>query len=335
MKNHDNPIRLMVFWCIIFISSMIYAQTNTISGTINVTNGVPLLGATIIEKGTNNETSTDFDGNFNLALVSEHQILMVSFIDYQTKEVDLSSQTVIPVNLTEDSASLDQVVVIGYAPVERTKVLGAVSLVEAEEIVKKTPINAFDTVQGRLSGVEILTNGGLGAGFGRKTRGASTFSQGGNEPHYVVDGQQLSNIDNLDPNDIASLEVLKDGATIATYGFKAGTGVVLITTKSGKSGEFRIDVIGTTPITELLGELALPNSNERRCYERVRGNPNNLTVNQRDPFSLLQRNSFDLRDLITRTAIRKQVNVAVNGGGEKSNFYWNININNENAPLPS
>ena len=322
-KNCDNPLRLIVFLCVLLMSSVLFAQNRTVTGTIKDANGVPLAGATIIQKGTQNGTSTDFDGNFNLTLVLGNQVLTVSFIGYQTKEVDVSSQTTIAITLEEDSAALDEVVVIGYAPIAREKVLGAMSSVDSEEIQQITPINAFDAVQGRLSGVQILTNGGPGAGFDIRIRGTSTFSQGGNEPLYVVDGQQLSNIDNLDPNDIESLEVLKDGATAAIYGSKAGNGVVLITTKSGRSGELRIDVTGATAITELLGEIPLANSNERRFYERVRGNPNNLTGNERDSLSLLQRNSFDLQDLLTRTAIRQQVNVAVSGGGEKANFYWN------------
>uniref|UniRef100_UPI004047A9F0 SusC/RagA family TonB-linked outer membrane protein n=1 Tax=Mariniflexile sp. TaxID=1979402 RepID=UPI004047A9F0 len=253
-----------------------------------------------------------------------------SYIGFETKEVAIGNQTAITVVLEEDTEFLDEVVVIGYAAISREKVLGAVGSVKASEIIQSTPVSTFDAVQGRLSGVQILTNGGPGAGFDIKIRGTSTFSQGGTEPLYVVDGQQLDNIDNIDPNDIASLEVLKDGATAAIYGSKAANGVVLITTKTGRSGDFKIDVTTSTTFTNLIGGLPLANSNERRFYEKIRGNnPLALTGNERDSLSLLQRNSFDLEDLITRTAVRNQFNVALSGGGEKSSFYWNTGFLNE------
>ena len=127
---------------------------------------------------------------------------------------------------------------------------------------------------------------------------------------------------------------MKDGATAAIYGSKAANGVVLITTKTGKSGEFKIDVTTSTAFTSLIGGLPLSNSNERRLYEKLRGNnPLALTGNERDSLSLLQRNSFDLEDLITRTAVRNQFNIAVSGGGEKSRFYWNTGFLNEEGVI--
>ena len=295
-----------------------------VTGTVAGQNGVPIPGVNVLQKGTNKGAVTDFDGKFSISLAPGNKTLVFSYIGFETREVAVGNQTTISVVLDEDVEGLDEVVIIGYAPVSREKVLGALGSVKAEQIVQATPISTFDAVQGRLAGVQILTNGGPGAGFDIKIRGTSTFSQGGTEPLYVVDGQQLENIDNIDPNDIASLEVLKDGATAAIYGSKAANGVVLITTKSGKSGEFKIDVTTATAFTNLIGGLALSNSNERRFYEKVRrGNPNTLTGNERDSLSLLQRNSFDLEELITRTAVRNQFNIALSGGSDKVSFYWN------------
>ena len=219
-----------------------------VTGTVAGQNGVPIPGVNVLQKGTNKGAVTDFDGKFSISLAPGNKTLVFSYIGFETREVAVGNQTTISVVLDEDVEGLDEVVIIGYAPVSREKVLGALGSVKAEQIVQATPISTFDAVQGRLAGVQILTNGGPGAGFDIKIRGTSTFSQGGTEPLYVVDGQQLENIDNIDPNDIASLEVLKDGATAAIYGSKAANGVVLITTKSGKSGEFKIDVTTATGI---------------------------------------------------------------------------------------
>jgi len=132
----------------------------------------------------------------------------------------LGATSSLNVVLLEASNQLSEVVILGYAPVSREKVLGAISSVKQDQIEKATPVGAFDAVQGRLAGVQILSNGGPGAGFDIRVRGTSTFSGGGTSPLYVVDGQQLDDIDNLDPNDIQSMEVLKDGATAKTEQYR-------------------------------------------------------------------------------------------------------------------
>ncbi|MEL6926659.1 MAG: TonB-dependent receptor plug domain-containing protein, partial [Bacteroidota bacterium] len=158
----------------------------------------------------------------------------------------------------------------------------------------------------------------------------STFSSG-TAPLYVVDGQQLDNIDNIDPNDIESLEVLKDGATAAIYGSRGANGVVLITTKSGaNNNKVNIDITANTSWTTLNGGIPLSNTRQRVFYEDVRRNNSaSLTGNQRDSLSLLNRNSFDLQDLITRTAVRNTVNVALSGGNEKAQVYWNTGFQDQ------
>ncbi|MEL6720477.1 MAG: carboxypeptidase-like regulatory domain-containing protein, partial [Bacteroidota bacterium] len=183
----------------------------TITGTIENENGESLIGASVQAKGTFTGTVTDIDGNYSIQVEESTSILVFSYTGYETQEIEIGASNTMDVTMKE-GVSLSEVVVIGYSPVAREKVLGAVSSVGSEDIVQVTPVSAFDAVQGRLAGVQIQTNGGPGAGFDIKIRGVSTFSSG-TEPLYVVDGQQLENIDNIDPNDIESLEVLKDGAT--------------------------------------------------------------------------------------------------------------------------
>ncbi len=314
-----------------FTANNLSAQ-DKISGQITDESGETLIGATVLQKGTTNGSITDLDGNYSIVLDSGERVLEFSYTGYETQEVVLGTSSIVNVVLQGSSSDLDEVVVIGYAPVSRKKVLGAMASIKDEEIAQATPVGAFDAVQGRLSGVQILSNGGPGAGFDIRVRGVSTFSGGGTSPLYVVDGQQLDDIDNLDPNDIASLEVLKDGATAAIYGSKAANGVVLITTKSGEAGELKVDVSNITSVSSLVGDIRVSNTRQRILYERLRQtNTDNLTTQERDSLSAINRNSNDLQKLVTRQSLRQQVNVGVRGGGNKGKFYWNTGYLDENG----
>ena len=329
------PFSGFLFLLILLISGFTANNLNAqdrITGQVTDGSGETLIGVNIIQKGTSNGTTTDLDGNYSIPLVSGDRILEFSYTGYQTQEVALGANSSINVVLKESSSQLDEVVVIGYAPVSRKKVLGAMASVKEDEIVQATPIGAFDAVQGRMSGVQILSNGGPGAGFDIRVRGVSTFSGGGTSPLYVVDGQQLDDIDNLDPNDIKTLEVLKDGATAAIYGSKAANGVVLITTKSGEAGELKVDVSSITSVSSLVGDIRVSNTRQRILYEKLRqDNPDNLTTQERDSLSAINRNSNDLQKLVTRQSLRQQVNVGVRGGGKKGKFYWNTGYLDENG----
>jgi len=270
----------------------------SVSGQVTDESGEPLIGATLVQKGTSNGDATDIDGKFSIVLVPGDRILEFSYTGYASQEVAIGNSSNINVVLQEASSLLDEVVVIGYAPVQREKILGAMASLKDDEIVQATPIGAFDAVQGRLAGVQILSNGGPGAGFDIRVRGVSTFSGGGTSPLYVVDGQQLDDIDNLDPNDIKSLEVLKDGATAAIYGSKAANGVVIITTKSGESGQLKVDVSNVTSVSSLVGDIRVSNTRQRVLYERLRQ---------------------DNTDVLTTQ------------GGQKGKFYWNTGFLNEDG----
>jgi len=187
---------------LLFCSSLLAQRT--ITGTVSSEEGETLIGASVQVKGTSTGAVTDLDGNYSINVAENAGTLVFTYTGYSDREVAIGASNVVDVTLSE-GVELSEVVVIGYAPIAREKVLGAVSSVKSEEIVENTPVSAFDAVQGRLAGVQILSNGGPGEGFDIKIRGVSTFSSG-TSPLYVVDGQQLENIDNIDPNDIESLE---------------------------------------------------------------------------------------------------------------------------------
>lgn len=321
-----RTISLMTLMLVVLFSSFLdgglYAQ-QSISGVVTDEDGGPLPGVTVLEKGTTNGAVADFDGIFAINVSEKSKTLVFSYIGYKTKEVSIDNKTSLNVTLEEDVENLEEVVVIGYAAIERKKVLGSIASVKAESIVKATPVQAFDAVQGKLAGVQILSNNGPGQGFDIRIRGVSTFGSG-TSPLYVVDGQQLDNIDNIDPNDIESLEVLKDGATAAIYGSKAANGVVIITTKSGKAGDLKIELTQTTGMNSLVGDLPVVNTEERFLLEKKRsGNLERLPRFERDSLSLLRRNDYDLQSLLTRPAVRTQTNFSMSGGSEKVRFLWN------------
>jgi TonB-dependent starch-binding outer membrane protein SusC len=298
-----------------------------VTGTVTDEKGEPLVGATVVVKGTTNGVLTDVDGKFTISVPDDKAVLVFQFIGYAPLEFTIGSQTDITIKLEQLDKSLSEVVVVGYGTSVRRDILGAVSSVKDRDIEQVTPVNTFDAMQGRLAGVQISSNGGPGSGSDIRIRGTSTFS-GGVNPLYVVDGQQLDNIDNLNPNDIANLEVLKDGASAAIYGSKSANGVVIITTKAGKAGELKLNIDYSRITGTLNSSIPLANTRQRFFYENVRAGGNPLSVPS-DSLSLLYQISNDLTKLLTRPSERHQVNATLSGGGANSRFYWNTGFTDD------
>lgn len=213
----------------------IKVEQQQITGTVKDDNGMPLPGASIIEKGTTNGTSTDFDGNFSIN-VPDNAILKISYIGYQTQEIEVSGQTDITVQLKPDESALEEVVVIGYGQQSRAKVVGAVSQIKSDQLENVAAASVDQQLAGKLSGVVInQSNGQPGADSQIVIRGTGTLTAGSN-PLIVVDGFPLtegSSLNSINPNDIEAISVLKDAASASIYGSRAANGVILVTTKSG------------------------------------------------------------------------------------------------------
>jgi TonB-dependent starch-binding outer membrane protein SusC len=303
----------------------------TVTGSVTDEKGEPLVGATIVVKGTTNGVLTDVDGKFSISVPDDKTVLIFQFIGYATQEVTVGNQTEILVKLDQLDKSLSEVVVVGYGTSVRRDILGAVSSVKDKDIEQITPVNTFDAMQGRLAGVQISSNGGPGAGSDIRIRGTSTFL-GGVNPLYVVDGQQLENIDNLNPNDIANIEILKDGASAAIYGSKSANGVVIITTKAGKAGDLKLSFDYNRIIGNITSSIPLANTRQRFFYENVRAGSNPLLV-PADSLSLLYQISNDLTKLLTRPSDRHQINATLSGGGANSRFYWNTGFLDEQGVI--
>ena len=220
-----------------FFLCFAFTQAQDVTGTVSDANG-PLPGVNVTVKGTTNGAQTDFDGNYSLSDVANDAVLVFSYVGFATLELPVNGQSTVNATLQEDTAQLDEVVVVGYGTQRKQDLTGAVSVVKTEELAQQPSGQITSQLQGRVSGVTITGGGQPGEAPTIKIRGASTF--GNNSPLYVVDGIPIDNISDINPNDIASLQVLKDAASASIYGSRAANGVIIITTKKGK-GKIRVN----------------------------------------------------------------------------------------------
>ena len=213
------------------------AQDISVSGQVTAAeDGEGLIGATIIEQGTNNGTITDLDGSFQLTLSSPEAVLLVSYVGYEPVEIPVNNRTQIDIQLSLDINSLDEVVVVGYGSQRSKDLTSAITTIGPEEITRVPTSQAMQTLQGKVAGVQIVSSGAPGASPTVRVRGVGTL-EGDSKPLYVVDGMFLDDIDFLNPSDIKSISVLKDASAAAIYGVKAANGVILIETKDGAYGQ--------------------------------------------------------------------------------------------------
>ena len=224
---------VLVLFLLVGMTSVFAQKHVSVSGRITDELNEPMIGVSVLEKGTTNGVITDLDGNYTLS-ASEGSTIVFSYIGYVTQEKKAVAGTM-NIILKEDSKTLDEVVVVGYGVQKKSSVTGAISSVKAEDFENRTITNAEQALQGKTAGVQIISaSAAPGSNPAIRIRGYS--SNASSDPLYVVDGLRTKDISNLDPNDIESMEVLKDAASAAIYGAQAGNGVVLITTRKAKKG---------------------------------------------------------------------------------------------------
>ena len=237
---------LALMLMMLFVSATAMAQSVTVTGNVTDQTGEVVIGASILEKGTSNGTITDFDGNYAIT-VDANATLVISYVGYQTQEVALKGKTVVNVVMSEDAQLLQEVVAIGYGSQKKKEVTGSVSSVKAEDFNAGVKTNPVGLLQGKVAGLNIIKTSSdpTNTGYNIQIRGFSTLDKGaGTSPLYIVDGIPVNNIDNISPDEIASMDVLKDGSAAAIYGTRGTNGVIIITTKRGS--EF-----SDTPVTNV------------------------------------------------------------------------------------
>jgi TonB-linked SusC/RagA family outer membrane protein len=238
MHEKFTVLRLwVVTFGLLLISTISFSQQKTINGKITDANQQPVQGATVLVKGTTNGVTTNESGNFTINVSNTQSTLVVSYVGFESIEIPASNSDFNLV-LTDQSSSLNEVIVTGYSSQAKKSITGSVSVVNIKELVANPGSNIQNLLQGRAAGVTVGTSGTPGAGSNVRIHGYSTF--GNNEPLYVVDGARVSSITELNPNDIETMQVLKDASSASIYGSAAAGGVIIITTKRGKVGRPRI-----------------------------------------------------------------------------------------------
>ncbi len=311
----------------------------TVKGQVLDTDGEPLIGATIKVKGSNTGTVTDFDGNFELK-VPANAVLEVSYVGYTAREIAVRGRAIIdPIVLESDNIALDQVVVVGYGTQKKVDLVGSVAIVNAEEMKKNSNSNISSMLEGKVAGVQITSDGQPGADPSVRIRGIGSF--GSTAPLYVVDGVPMgTTIRDFSPNDIETIQVLKDAAAGAIYGSRAANGVVIITTKSGKTeqplkvdykGYFGVDKISSTvydvmdanQYSQYLGE-ACANSGTPLPggYSLVNG-----------VYKFQDNTNTDWFSEVFKTGVRQNHNVNLSGGGAHNTYNIGLDYFNQTGTL--
>ena len=277
MKNRKNSLfncldkvqRLFFVALLSVLAITASAQSKSVSGTVVDKAGEPVIGASVVVKGTTNGTITDFDGNFSLQGVPNDGTIQVSFVGYKTQNISVAGKSSVKITLAEDTEMLDEVVVVGYGVQKKSDVTGALTRVDAEQLNSRPVNNAFEALQGKAAGVDITSNQRPGEIGSIRIRGNRSLNAS-NSPLYVVDGVPLSSggIETLNPRDIESIDILKDASSTAIYGSRGANGVILITTKRGKVGALSLTYNGTLTLEDLVDKSPAMSASDYITWRR-------------------------------------------------------------------
>lgn len=310
-------------------------QQFDVTGMVVDDEGGPLPGASIVEMGTLNGTQTDFDGNFSLSVANENAVLKISYIGFATKEIAINGQQNVTVTLNVDASGLEEVVVVGYGTQKRRDLTGAVASISTQDIVRANPVQAAAALQGQVTGVNInKVKGRPGDGFTIDIRGLSSFGDSeSSAPLVVIDGVIGGDINTINPNDIAAMDVLKDASSTAIYGSRGANGVIIITTKKGASGKPKVAYRNYTGIKV---PTHLPDMmNAQQFYERnyvlrpqeTGRNPRNITDSELA--NVQNGRTVDWVDLITGAALQSSHDISLSGGSDRTTYDFSAGYLNE------
>ncbi|MEJ7676606.1 MAG: TonB-dependent receptor [Segetibacter sp.] len=314
------PGKLLLVFISLFLFTFVDAQTKKITGKVTGPDNAPLEGVTVQGKGTSQSAVTSSDGTFSLNINGNVKTLVFSYTGMISQEENVSGKTNFPVQLKSNAATLSDVVVIGYGTARKRDITGAVASVKGEDLKNTTSADASALLQGKAAGVVVQNSGGSpGQAPAVVIRGSGTF--GNDQPLYVIDGMIASSMASINPNDIASIDVLKDASAAAIYGSRAANGVVLITTKSGTTGDIKIGLsarYGSQSPTHMLDFV------NARQYADWNNLAHDNDGTPRGPLndSLFNPNiNTDWQDLYLNSASLGDYNLSVSGGGQYSKFY--------------
>ena len=301
------------------VSTYAFAQ-NAVTGTVTDNTGMPLIGVSVVEKGTTNGNVTDIDGKYRVN-VEKGRTLVFSYIGYVTQEVKVESN-VINIKMNEDNQLLDEVVVIGYGSMQRKDVTSSITTVKAEDLNVGVYTTPAQLLQGKVPGLTIANTSDPNGSASISLRGASSLRAGeAMEPYYVIDGVPGVSLSLVAPEDIESIDVLRDASATAIYGSKAANGVIIVTTKKGnKDGHTNVNYSGYVAWDKTMNTLDMMDANQLLSY----ANANNIDISAY--YDTANPANTNWEDEVLRTGFSHNHNISINGGNEKTSYNASLNF---------
>lgn len=296
-----------------FATSFASAQTKKVTGKVTELSGAPLPGVTVVVNGTTNGSVTDIDGNYSISNVPENAILVYSFVGMKVQELSAAGKTSIDIMMQEETIGLQEVVAIGYGTQKKKEITSSIAVVKSDEFNKGNVNSPVQLIQGKVSGLSISKAGGNpNSGFDIRLRGLSTI--GANTgPLIVIDGVVGGSLDNVDPNDIESINVLKDGSAAAIYGTRGSSGVILVATKAGKRNTSVVDYNGYVTVESIAKHTDVMTATEWRAMQKE--------TKLGTDFG----GDTDWFKETTRQAVSKVQNISMSGGSDKTTYRASVN----------
>lgn len=317
---------VFVLTCLLLSTSVAMAQTKTVTGTVTDSFNEPLIGASILVKGTSTGAVTDMDGKYSIS-VTPNDVLVFSYVGYEKQEIKVGQQTVINVTLKDDSQMLAETVIIGYGSAKKRDLTGSITNIKGSEIANKPATNPLSSLQGKIAGVQIVNSGQAGADPEIRIRGTNSIN--GYKPLYVVDGLFNDNINFLNPEDIESMEVLKDPSSLAIFGVRGANGVIIVTTKRAKEGQTLVNINTSFGWKSVVDKIKMVNAPQfKELYNEQMANQGNALFD----FSNWNANT-DWQDEIFQTGFITNNNVSITGASEKHSFYLGVGYSHEQGNI--
>lgn len=328
----------ILFVCLLFISIISYAQKRTITGLVVDNNKEPLIGLSVVIEGTGTGVLTNLDGYYSIS-AEKGNVLLFSYVGMKTIKVIVSDQSTVNITMEEDDATvLSDLIVIGYGSAKKRDLAGSIVSINADDIKNRPTSNPLSSLQGKVSGVQVVNTGRAGQDPEIRIRGTNSIN--GYKPLYVVDGLFYDNINFLNSADIESMEILKDPSSLAIFGVRGANGVIIVTTKKAKQGRTVVSLNSSVGVKTIGNRVKMVNGDQFREMYNEQLKNEWLDGNQKDPFAPFDFSKFQAntnwQDEIFRTALLTDNNISVSASTDKSNFYLGVgymyeqgNINHE------
>ena len=329
LQRLRSAVALLVMSMLCLVS---FAQNGQVQGIVKDAIGEPMIGVSVVVKGTTNGTVTGLDGDFILSGVKKSDVITFTYIGYKNKEVTYNGEAQLNVTMEEDTEMLDEVVVIGYGTMSKRDLTGSIASVGAEELAAVPVNNVSEALTGKMPGVSITTTeGSPDAEVKIRVRGGGSLSQD-NSPLYIVDGFPVSSISDIASADIESIDVLKDASSTAIYGAKGANGVIIITTKSGHEGKPQVNFGASFGIRKRVGEVGVLSPYEYVMYQQElnQDGTNYGLFQDLDIWKSIEGTNYQ-EELFGRTGNQQQYNVSVSGGTKETKYAVSYSRNDEKS----